>query len=289
MSDAERAVTFECAGETLVGVLALPDAPKGIGVLVIVGGPQYRAGSHRQFVLLARSLAAAGFASLRFDHRGAGDSSGAMRSFADIDDDIAAAIDVLCSACAPLDRVVLWGLCDAASAALIYYGARRDPRVAGFVLVNPWIRSETTLARAQVKHYYAQRVLDRAFWNKLVRGELDAASSLKAFVRALVRGAAGATHERRFAETTFQQRMAHGLARFAGPVLLVLSGRDLTAKEFLEHAGREPEWSALIRRSTISRRDLPDADHTCSSARGRGDVERLTIDWLEAAVAQGPR
>jgi alpha/beta superfamily hydrolase len=48
-------------------------------VLVIVGGPQYRAGSHRQFTLLARSLAEQGFAVLRFDYRGMGDSTGAMR------------------------------------------------------------------------------------------------------------------------------------------------------------------------------------------------------------------
>ena len=126
---AERAVSFRCADEHLIGVLALPDAAKPVGVVIVVGGPQYRAGSHRQFVLLARAFAAAGYPALRFDHRGAGDATGAMRAFTELDDDIAAAIDELCRACA-LERVVLFGLCDAASAALMHCDARHDPRIA---------------------------------------------------------------------------------------------------------------------------------------------------------------
>ena len=83
--------------------------------------------------------------------------------------------------------------------------------------------------------------------------------------------------------------MADGLDRFAGPVLLILSGRDLTAREFVEHASRDPQWRALLARPTLDRRDLPDADHTCSSPRARGDVERLTVEWLEHAFADGSR
>ena len=66
----EEALVFGCGGEALVGVLARPDAPAARGVLIVVGGPQYRAGSHRQFTHLARELARNGIASLRFDYRG---------------------------------------------------------------------------------------------------------------------------------------------------------------------------------------------------------------------------
>jgi hypothetical protein len=89
----ERALMFECGGETLVGVLAEPASPAMVGVLIIVGGPQYRAGSHRQFVLLSRQLAATGVAAMRFDYRGMGDSTGSPSSFDDVSEDIAAAID----------------------------------------------------------------------------------------------------------------------------------------------------------------------------------------------------
>ena len=56
----EQVVAFECAGDSLFGVLhgGADDATRG--VLVVVGGPQTRVGSHRQFVLLPRRVAAAG-------------------------------------------------------------------------------------------------------------------------------------------------------------------------------------------------------------------------------------
>ena len=63
----EEVLNFECAGEQLWGVLHRPEQPKTRAVLVVVGGPQTRVGSHRQFVLLARALADNGFACLRFE------------------------------------------------------------------------------------------------------------------------------------------------------------------------------------------------------------------------------
>src|SRR5690349_24048098 len=51
------------------------------GVLLVVGGPQYRVGSHRQFALLCRRLAGRGVPALRFDYRGMGDADGAARTF----------------------------------------------------------------------------------------------------------------------------------------------------------------------------------------------------------------
>ena len=104
----ERAECFECLGAALYGVLSLSAHPGRRGVVIVVGGPQYRAGSHRQFTLLARSLAAAGIAVLRFDYRGMGDSEGAARSFEDINDDVRAAVDNMFDMVPGLDDVVLW-------------------------------------------------------------------------------------------------------------------------------------------------------------------------------------
>src|SRR5262245_34032234 len=89
----ERALTFKCEDETLVGVMHVAPAPAVRGVLIVVGGPQYRVGSHRQFLLLARHLAAAGVPVFRFDYRGMGDSSGAVRTFEDIGTDLRCAMD----------------------------------------------------------------------------------------------------------------------------------------------------------------------------------------------------
>src|SRR3546814_7425846 len=85
---AERAVSFPCAEAELVGILHLPAAAARRGVLIVVGGPQYRAGSHRQFLLIARRLAEQGYPVLRFDHRGIGDSDGPYLGFEALDADI---------------------------------------------------------------------------------------------------------------------------------------------------------------------------------------------------------
>ena len=80
----ESALWIDCEGAAMLGVLTQPPRPTvtvRIGVLIVVGGPQYRVGSHRQFTLLARRLAAQGYPTLRFDYRGMGDSGGERRRF----------------------------------------------------------------------------------------------------------------------------------------------------------------------------------------------------------------
>ncbi|NND69017.1 MAG: hydrolase 1, exosortase A system-associated, partial [Halioglobus sp.] len=73
----------------------------------MVGGPQYRVGSHRQFTLLARHLAAQGFTSLRFDYSGMGDSEGVRARFDNVREDVEAALDALLAAAPGVRRVVL--------------------------------------------------------------------------------------------------------------------------------------------------------------------------------------
>ena len=279
----ERALTFECRGEQLVGVLSEAAGTSSVGVLVLVGGPQYRVGSHRQFLLLARRLAEAGLPTMRFDYRGMGDSTGAVPSFEETAPDIEAAIGAFKSTCPNVGRVVLWGLCDAASAALLYWSTARDPSIAGMILLNPWIRSAQSIATTHVKHYYVQRLLDRQFWAKLASGGVNVTSALRELIAKLF---TMSRHQQPAGERDlgFQDRMAAALAEFGGPVLLILSGRDYTAKEFLEYAGSNRQWKGLITRDNVARADLAKADHTFSTSAWRREVEALTLDWLNRSV-----
>jgi exosortase A-associated hydrolase 1 len=284
MKFVERPLIFEYSGERLVGVLAEPERPARVAVLVIVGGPQYRVGSHRQFVLLARRLAAGGFVVLRFDYRGMGDSTGAERTFEECGPDIAASIDAMRASCPGIERVVLWGLCDAASAALDYWHSTSDARIAGLVLLNPWVRSETSLAKVHVKHYYWNRLMGKEFWLKLLGGGVRPVEALRTFARNVRIAAARPPRTTGSAAMAFQDRMAAALRSFPHPVLLILSGDDLTAKEFLEYAQSDEQWRDVLLGGNIERHDLADADHTFSSEHSSAEVESRALRWLSTAV-----
>ena len=110
MNYTEETALFACAGDTLLGILTKPETPADTGVIVLVGGPHYRIGSHRQFVLLSRGMAAAGYAALRFDYRGVGDSTGELHTFENVNEDIAVAISALQMAAPNVQHVAFWGL-----------------------------------------------------------------------------------------------------------------------------------------------------------------------------------
>ncbi len=277
----EEALMFDCRGERLVGILH-PAADADTAVLVIVGGPQYRAGSHRQFVQLARTLAGAGYAVMRFDYRGMGDSAGDLRNFEHVGDDIAAAIDALQQRLPHVRHVVLWGLCDGASAALMYCDDRRDPRVRGICALNPWVRSDATLASTQLKHYYTRRLASAEFWAKLLRGRVafGALKELAGKIRAAAGTPGAPAHAGDAPPADFRQSMARGWERVGGRVLLILSGNDYTAKEFVEHAGADKTWRTLLGRPHMRRHTVAAADHTFSDEASRLAAERLTIEWL---------
>jgi exosortase A-associated hydrolase 1 len=281
---AEQAVMFPCGDESLVGILTAPQAPFETGVLVVVGGPQYRAGSHRQFVLLARHLAAHGFTVLRFDCRGMGDSTGSPRSFEALSEDIDAAIDALQHRAPRVSRVVLWGLCDGASAALLYCHDRHDARIAGLCLLNPWLRSDTSLARTHVKHYYLRRMREREFWSKLLRGQVGP-GALAGLLRNM-RSAFGSARLPAAMPIPFQQRMAQAWNSFEHGILLLLSGEDYTAMEFLECADRDVAWRTALEHPRLQRRNMSGADHTFSRSEDRARVEAHTLTWLEALPEQ---
>jgi len=296
----EAALTWPCEGDALVGILHRPpDPPRRRGVVMVVGGgPQYRAGGHRQLTLWSRRLAAEGYPVLRFDYRGMGDAHGQFRGFLDVDDDIRSAVDQLLQQQPGLDEVVLWGECDASSAILLY--AHRDPRVKGVVLLNPWVRTEAVAAQTILRFYYLHRVLQPSFWKKLVSGKLNPWTAARSLWRLLQQSrAAGraATRARGHAgdatagpalgapiprELALPDGLLIGWQRFAGPVMLVLSGRDLIAREFDVLTRSSDTWRAAVARPTLRRHDLPNGDHTFSSAEQRGTVVGWGLDWLRS-------
>ena len=123
----------------LIGVSAVPAGARGSGrpgVILINAGFLHRVGPNRMNVSIARKLAAAGFASLRMDLSGLGDSmsgSAAAQDHEIVAEDLDRAMAFM-QAELGLDRFVLVGLCSGA-----YDTARKaiaDERVVGLVNID---------------------------------------------------------------------------------------------------------------------------------------------------------
>ncbi len=276
-SNTEQPVVFACGGDQLIGVLHRPSDSQETGVVVVTGGPQYRVGSHRQYVLLGRRLAAAGYPVLRFDYRGMGDSDGEFVGFEGVDDDIRAAIDCLFSQVPGLQRVVLWSLCDGASAAAFY--ARADDRISGLVLINPWVRTLATVAQARVKHYYREQLLSREFWRRLLKFDVRIGVAVKGFFQSL-RAASNASKGQGETADDLPGRVADGLRRYKGRILVILSSADLTAQEFDTAVLGSSAMSAWQGEPRVTVERLENANHTYSRQSWRDQVHDWTEAWL---------
>jgi uncharacterized protein len=280
VSYSESVVSFRCAGEQLIGIVTTPENATKYGVVIVVGGPQFRIGSHRQFVLLARSLGERGITTLRFDYRGMGDSSGDLRDFMAIDEDIRAAVDTLQNANPKLERIILWGLCDAASASLFY--AHKDSRIAGLVLANPWVRTDVGEAQAYLNHYYRARFLDMVFWKKILRGHFDFFASARSFFEMMRKAMRKTSPEAGARELPLRERMYASWASFNGEVLVLLSGEDLTAQEFSSMVKASSPWRELIDGPRVTKHNIPLANHTFSREEWRDEVANVTKNWILA-------
>lgn len=286
----ERAFLFDCASTPAVGVLSLPaDRSPTVGLLIVVGGPQYRVGAHRQFVQLARHAAEQGCVAMRFDYRGMGDSWEDLRDFEGVATDLHDAIEAFYREVPSLERLVLWGLCDGASAACLHVG--REARVDGLILFNPWVHTEAGEAATRLKHYYTQRLVSREFWRKLLRGGVSwrtSAQALVATLRRYLHGQKSASAPGRGTplapDAPLPDRMAAALQASGLPIAIGLSGNDRVAQEFEDVAVPMPAWKTVFQRQLVEMEHIPDADHTLASAQWQAVVHRLTMHWLDVIV-----
>ena len=275
----EQPVVFTCEGEQLTGMLHQGRSDNHCAVVIVVGGPQYRVGSHRQFLLLARYLASNGITVMRFDYRGMGDSGGELLGFEHIEPDILAALNALRNRAPQVRRVVGFGLCDAASALLIHTQAASA--FDGFVLLNPWVTEGEVASAVMAKHYYLARLRNPFFWRRMMRGDIRLGRSVVALLARIIRMFRSSPRApSNDSKLSLCERMALGMVNTSAPALLITSGRDLTAAEFLRCANTNSHWRALMASKRVRHQHIEAANHTFSSAAWRSQVEHSVLQWL---------
>lgn len=282
----EQGVVFNSNGKQLVAIEHLPlhvaddhqnQAIKK-GVIIVVGGPQTRVGSHRLFVHLARSLAKQGIVVFRFDYSGAGDSEGSVSAFTEIQHDIAAAIQTFQQRHSDITELALWGLCDAASAILLYLNEHpQQAKIKQIFLVNPWVRQAQTQAKTYLRFYYIKRLFSNVFWQKLLSGKVKAKSALTD-----IQGFYQQSQTSNDIETqnNFVRQMLQGLNKFAGRCDVLLSGNDLTADEFKLLVKSNRHWHKVMARNTVNLQIINQADHTFSHRDKKNQLINLVCKAL---------
>jgi exosortase A-associated hydrolase 1 len=280
----EIPLVFQCEGETLVGVVHRPVTSMEIGVLTIIaGGPQFRGGVGRGMVSTARDLADRGVPVMRFDQRGLGDSGGDFLGFEYIAEDIQAAVRAFQSAVPEVKKVVLWGGCDAASAAMIH--GWKVPDVISLVLGNPWVTTAETHS-AVMKQHYLSRLREWSFWRKLIRFEFNLVEYTLAGIKKVGSRAGSLISGQGRAESNtdnpnsenFVDKMLGGLGRFNGSILFLMSGQSLLSREFDELVSSNSAWNSLYQNKGCKRIDFPDADQTFSDSHSRQCVNKAISD-----------
>lgn len=175
----EKAICFESDGLKLYGILGLPESGRAErGVVLIHGWSGYRIGPNRILVRAARALNAAGFATLRFDLRGRGDSEGES-SQTDLD----AMIADTCRAASALKEhgsvksVALLGICSGANVAV--GAATLAPEIRKLVLwsimtFQPQKKKTDAMRRTgRFALSYAGKLFRAETWRKLFTGRVN--------------------------------------------------------------------------------------------------------------------
>jgi exosortase A-associated hydrolase 1 len=266
----EQALHFSVDTKQLIGILHPGvDASKDMAILIAVGGPQTRVADN-------------GISSMRFDYAGMGDSEGIDADFMNVSDDIDAAVKMLKQQ-SGANKVVIWGLCDAASSALIYAKKKNCDDLAGMILLNPWVRSEQGEAKAIVKHYYLNRLKERAFWAKVFSFKFDIKSSLQSLSGNLLKMSVKKTdaqtkNEMKTTGENYIEHMLEGLKTFDKPIMLIISGDDLTASEFIDLTESSKDWKGAVTAKVSQRVTITGANHTFSSQQWRNEV--ASLEWV---------
>lgn len=262
----------------MAGIVAQPSEPVdgAPGVVLLNSGIIHRVGSNRVSVLLARAFAAVGFASLRFDFSGIGESERRVDAVSlqqAVEQDIADAMTFFGTKTGG-SEFILMGLCSGAYDAM--HAARVDDRVVGAMMVDlpgPFRNRGHTL------HHLKSRLLRPTSWRNPLQKLTHYFSEL-------------ATPPQRAAG---EQKYVLGARSFASREwmeehLAALLARDVRLDFVFTHSDRnynhESQFRTVFpdvaRHPAVSHAFFPNADHAFTSATERDRLVAHAVAWLSS-------
>lgn len=280
---AERAVIFQNPqGENLVGVYHEPSGPPRAAIVMLHGWSGTRCGPHQMLTRAARLFCEEGYAVLRFDFAGRGDSDGdtELATLATMQGDAQTAFAwVRAQTKAPL-----WvlGLCSGCEIVV----AAADSTLSGAILwsapIFAALPSEARAAKKRSENWrkYAVKLLNPATYLKILRGQVDT----KAVSKAMAGGGGAASKN---VESDAPGQLPPGFRRGAlarwqelkVPRLQIYGGADPITEEALqwygENSGQSPDIVLI-----------EGANHSFYGLGWEKQVFEKTLQWLEG---QGPK
>jgi pimeloyl-ACP methyl ester carboxylesterase len=268
--------------KSLVGIITDPPEAKrsnGLpGIILLNAGIIHRVGPNRIHVKIARTLAPMGFAVLRFDFSGIGDSKvrGDNLPFEESGvRETQEAMDYL-SATRGLKRFHLIGI--SSGAIVSYKTAGRDPRVIGATLINPASYGDELRSYAKARRYWKNALSDPKRWAKAFTGKANyqlIGPRLRAVFSSRRKALSVANHIAADFHSLIDRRVDLRLVYSKGDLGLdcldVILGNDL----------RE-----LSKRGTLKLEIIPQADHTCTLLESQQRLLNV-VQNCALAMAQG--
>lgn len=267
---------FQNQGQSLVGILSVPagSAAPQAALITLHGWSGYRIGPHAICVDLCRRAAAAGYACLRFDFRGRGDSEGDLeqaKRATMIEDAVAAATFVReRTGCR---KLVLAGICAGSQVAIgaLSAGANADGMMVWSAPVSEQAEEEKAVV-AKRKHFlgvYARKLFQVQTWKKLITGKLQPRKIAK-----VMSGEAGRAAED---DRTTDLRAAARLPEFAGPTLFIYGTHDPVTPVAL------PYYQKILepRKDRMSVHIVEGANHSYYGTAWREEVLSRSLAWLQ--------
>lgn len=283
MATALEPVTVMSGERRLYGIVERPQGRERGGVVLVHGWDGCRVGPNRILVEAARHLGGLGFATLRFDLSGRGESEGDPLS-TDLDTmiaDASACLDELKGRLRGSAPLGLLGMCSGGNVALAAAALRGDVHAVVAWSTYPFQEQRSRAQDVKRTGHFAGVYLAKAFrvetWRRLLAGRVNL-PMVRQVLFGHVRAGEGTQRDRQRS----RRDVLGVLGRYRGRVLFVFGGKDPEA------AGSERMFRAFCAEHGLAAEfeSIAGSNHNFHSLPWKKQAVETTGRWLTGALGE---